>query len=65
VNGHVDPEEPGPLHDLRCVVLNDPGPVLNPIEDCNCRDLDGHTRDFQAGVQQKLNRFESYAGGPP
>jgi hypothetical protein len=32
-----DDDEPGPLHDLRCPVLTDPGPVLDPFEDCDCR----------------------------
>jgi len=57
----IDPEEPGPLHDHRCPVLNDPGPVPHPLHDCDCRGLDGRMRDFQAGVQQKLERFESNA----
>ena len=38
--GFLDPEEPGPRHDLRCPVITHPGPVLdpsNPEEDCNCR----------------------------
>ena len=38
--GFLDPEEPGPRHDLHCPVNTHPGPVLdpsNPEEDCNCR----------------------------
>ena len=57
-------DEPGPRHDLRCPVITHPGPVLdpsNPEEDCNCRHLDGHTRDFHAGVNELVARFESYA----
>lgn len=58
----VDPEEPGPLHDPRCPVLRDPGPVLDPLEGCNCRDAQGRTpRDFLAGVDQVVARYESYA----
>ena len=64
MSGYIDAEEPGPLHDIRCPVLYDPGPVPDPLEDCLCRGIDGHTRDFEAGVQAKLDRFESYAAGP-
>lgn len=61
-NWRGDNDEPGPRHDLRCPVLTDPGPVLDPEEDCNCRGKDGHTRDFQAGVQRWVDLFEAYAG---
>jgi hypothetical protein len=56
--------EPVNRHDGRCPVWQHPGPVLDPEEDCKCRGLDGHTRNFQAGVQEKVDRFESYAGRP-
>jgi hypothetical protein len=53
-------DEPGPRHDLRCPVLTDPGPVQDPEEDCTCRDLDGRMRAFHVGVQEQLDRFDSY-----
>jgi hypothetical protein len=56
-------DEPRDRHDdLRCPVWLNNKPVRDPEEDCTCRDLDGHTRDFQAGVQEKVDRFESHAG---
>ena len=56
--------EPADAHDARCPVWTAPGPVLdpsNPEEDCTCRLVDGHTRDFNAGVNELVARFESYA----
>lgn len=55
-------DEPEGRHDLRCPVWQEPGPVLEPEEDCTCRGLDGRMRAFQAGVDATLARFESYAG---
>lgn len=50
--------EPEDRHDGLCKIWLHPGPVLDPEEDCSCRDDDGHTRDSQADV---LDRFDSYA----
>jgi hypothetical protein len=61
MSGYID-NEPEGRHDARCLVWLLPGPVLDPEEDCDCRDLDGHMRDFHTGVQEKVDRFESYAG---
>jgi hypothetical protein len=46
-------DEPSGVHSLACLIWKSP----DPIDGCDC----GAT-DFQAGVQQKLDRFESYAG---
>ena len=56
-------DEPRDRHDLRCEVWLNDEPVLEPEEDCTCRGLDGYVRAFQAGVREKVDRFESYAGG--
>lgn len=60
VDGLADDEDPGPRHDLRCRVQTHPGPVLDPEEDCDCRDDTGHT-SFQAGVNRWIARFDSYS----
>lgn len=53
-------DEPRDRHDARCPTWTDPGPVLDPEEDCTCRGLDGHMRAFQAGVQKWMARFDAH-----
>ena len=42
------------VHSLACPIWQSP----DPTDKCNCG------ADFQAGVQEQVDRFESYAGRP-
>lgn len=46
-------DEPVDVHPLSCLIWESP----DPVDKCSCG-----AAEFQAGVQEQLDRFDSYAG---
>lgn len=53
MNGYLDEDLPRDQHSLACPIWQSD----DPADECDCG-----AGDFQVGVQQKLERFESYEG---